>query len=532
MQSMESWFGLAVAAAISLGCMGEVVDSPFDDGEYPNVEATGAIAGAIFEDLDRDGALGAGDAPWADKWIQLYDEQGQYITAVSSATDGTWGFSDLPVGRYSVRFSRFDWDQIKYDYLLTTLDSLRPIVTVDVVDGATARVDLGWHLIGWSSSLDAPMSEVVAADGLRVKSYTDAVTAEQVLEALNTGTLRGAEAPKTEILFGYHDTSFCWISNSGSPGTYSGYSADCFITFRSWLDYGDKTLFHEYGHAWSHYHDKIVMQDGDFTSYLEVRGLLGDDRLESNHAWDRGEMIAEDYRQLFGSPSATRSTQENREIPVASEVPGLKEFLSGEFMGVGGTPSEPTNEAPTADFSFSCSDLVCSFDAQASSDTDGSIVSYQWQFSDGSTLTGATVEHTFAASGDYQVELKVTDDGGASGTLSKYVLVSSNDGGGSTGGDGTSGPHISNTTSSSLSMGSTWKAWVTVSVSDAGAPASGVLVEATWTGEGRHGSSGSVSCTTDANGQCLVSATQAKKVSSVDFWFSAPSATVVTVAKP
>lgn len=53
------------------------------------------------------------------------------------------------------------------------------------------------------------------------------------------------------------------------------------------------------------------------------------------------------------------------------------------------------------------------FDGNASSDPDGSIVSYVWDFGDGSTANGVKVSHTYAAQGVYNVSLTVTDDSGA-----------------------------------------------------------------------------------------------------------------------
>jgi PKD repeat protein len=50
------------------------------------------------------------------------------------------------------------------------------------------------------------------------------------------------------------------------------------------------------------------------------------------------------------------------------------------------------------------------FDGTGSSDPDGTIVSYEWDFGDGSTGTGATPTHTYAAAGTFLVELCVTDD--------------------------------------------------------------------------------------------------------------------------
>lgn len=86
------------------------------------------------------------------------------------------------------------------------------------------------------------------------------------------------------------------------------------------------------------------------------------------------------------------------------------------------------NVAPTAAFTYSCPDLglTCSFDPSGSNDPDGSIVSYAWDFGDGSSETGAgpgSVSHPYAAAGEYTVTLAVTDNEGAIGLVSQTVLV-------------------------------------------------------------------------------------------------------------
>ena len=78
-----------------------------------------------------------------------------------------------------------------------------------------------------------------------------------------------------------------------------------------------------------------------------------------------------------------------------------------------------TNNAPVASFTTSCTDLNCNFDGSASSDSDGTVVSYSWSFG----ATTATASNTFASAGTYSVTLTVTDNNGATDSLTNNVTV-------------------------------------------------------------------------------------------------------------
>jgi PKD repeat protein len=81
------------------------------------------------------------------------------------------------------------------------------------------------------------------------------------------------------------------------------------------------------------------------------------------------------------------------------------------------------NGPPAASFTSKCTALTCTFNASSSSDLDGTIVSYAWNFGDATTGSGATLTHTYAVGGSYAVTLLVTDNGGATGTRTMTVTV-------------------------------------------------------------------------------------------------------------
>jgi PKD repeat protein len=81
-----------------------------------------------------------------------------------------------------------------------------------------------------------------------------------------------------------------------------------------------------------------------------------------------------------------------------------------------------SNQSPTASFSFSCSNLTCSF-TDGSTDPDGTIVDWAWQFGDGSTSDEQSPQHTFATAGMFDVTLTVTDDDAATDDVMRQVSV-------------------------------------------------------------------------------------------------------------
>ncbi len=78
-------------------------------------------------------------------------------------------------------------------------------------------------------------------------------------------------------------------------------------------------------------------------------------------------------------------------------------------------PPQPPVADPNGPYSGTTGTPVA-LDGSASSDADGTIVSYHWDFGDSNVGTGATPTHSYADPGTYTVTLTVTDDDGLTDT--------------------------------------------------------------------------------------------------------------------
>lgn len=89
------------------------------------------------------------------------------------------------------------------------------------------------------------------------------------------------------------------------------------------------------------------------------------------------------------------------------------------------------NIPPTAEFSFSTDNLTVNF-TDKSTDSDGTIEEWAWDFGDGTTATVQNPTHTYSAFGTYNVSLTVSDNEDATGSVTHQVTVSDEPTGGLT----------------------------------------------------------------------------------------------------
>jgi glucose/arabinose dehydrogenase/chitodextrinase len=141
-----------------------------------------------------------------------------------------------------------------------------------------------------------------------------------------------------------------------------------------------------------------------------------------------GEIVS--YEWSFGDgatgdgPIVAHSYAERGTYVVVLTVADAMDFTSAKATTL--TVQDP-NVDPVATFAVSSPRVnplePITFNGSASTDSDGSIVTYSWDFGDFETDRGPVVSHSYAAPGTYTVRLTVTDDRGGTHVVQTTVLV-------------------------------------------------------------------------------------------------------------
>ena len=101
---------------------------------------------------------------------------------------------------------------------------------------------------------------------------------------------------------------------------------------------------------------------------------------------------------------------------------------AGAIQHFSGPPGPPLNQPPSASFDFLTIGLSVAL-TDTSSDSDGTIASWLWDFGDGSTSTEQNPSHVFAVQGTYHVRLTVTDNDGDADVALRFIVVQPGPGG-------------------------------------------------------------------------------------------------------
>jgi PKD repeat protein len=290
----------------------------------------------------------------------------------------------------------------------------------------------------------APVPPSAGADDLR-DVYDDGVKAAPASVVPGTGiawsTSRGSVMIDGDVYTGYSDGSFTRRSFDGTtfgPATAVD-GADQIVPVTSW--HTDVTritgMFFDKGRLYYTLSGDPTLYDRYFTPQSDVVGALrfsaGTGVTGVDFSTVAG-MFATGGKLYFASSAdgTLHRVDWSNGAPVAGtavvvggpQVDGTDWRSRGMFLYTGHNLPGGVNQAPTAVAAVSCSDLSCTADGTGSSDVDGSIAAYSWDFGDGTTAGGAKATHTYAQAGDHTVTLTVTDNEGATGSAGRTVSVS------------------------------------------------------------------------------------------------------------
>jgi len=145
-----------------------------------------------------------------------------------------------------------------------------------------------------------------------------------------------------------------------------------------------------------------------------------------------GDNIVREYTQAFTDLAPGHSTDFKNTWDTKDAKKGAIYYILAYVRYDGtATPAEnavvSTNRFPEAQLTYSpekpAVDEEITFDAVGSSDPDGKIIEYRWEFGDGGSAKSEEVTHCYMLPGEYKVLLTVTDKEGATDQAVETVFI-------------------------------------------------------------------------------------------------------------
>jgi PKD repeat protein len=371
------------------------------DGTLSNQEYVGAINDMCYGngigDFDNDGdfdfVVGAG---YQGGFIYLYEKLGPGTNFASPVTAGSWS-----EGMYPTDMAVADFDEDgNLDFVLTHYESSACELFRGDGKLAFTRTVLNYTSPFRSMGADAADFD---KDG-----HADFVAAPYASSNEFYVNLGRGDGTFTTLTFTSYSSSTYWGVAAADFDTDG--NVDLVATYRHYMDFylgkGDGTF------AWSHRINNTniyfsPVDNFDFNNDGNQDIVLG--RYSPSYPYytvgvclGNGDGTFTPGNIYAGGTGTDRIAisappYEQNKKPVAALDPAYQEITAGE---------------------------AASFDTSGSYDEDGHIISYSFDFGDGSRVAGASAEHLFYDVGIYTVTLTVTDDKGATGSAQAQVAVS------------------------------------------------------------------------------------------------------------
>lgn len=166
--------------------------------------------------------------------------------------------------------------------------------------------------------------------------------------------------------------------------------------------------------------------DAPLQVHLDGSGSTDSDGTILSYKWDMGDGGTATGPKV--TYAYTTAGSFNATLTVTDDG-GLTDSISTPVIVREPPAGSNRNVPPTAVISASSrqgfAPIAISFDAGASSDSDGRVRKYIWNFGDGTRGSGVMVDHVYKQAADYTVTLEVKDNKGARGEATTIVMVHS-----------------------------------------------------------------------------------------------------------
>jgi PKD repeat protein len=357
----------------------------------------------------------------------------------------TWSANSEPVEGYKLYYKKGGDPVAPFDGT-GAIQGPSPITigkqTTFTITGLEDNTTYYFALTAYNGTEESGYSDIVAVNA----TGTASPSTSGLLAAVITTTSRTGEAPFNLTFDGSQSTgsisSYTW--SFGDDGTATGpivsYTYQFAGTYMATLTVTDGSGLTQQSSIAITVTDPLVSSTGSDappTAIISSSTALGAVPLTVN--FDGSRSTAADnatitsYLWSFGDGSSATGTGVAHSFVSAgtyqtsltvTDSNGLTSSISTTVMV---TATRIDNKAPAAVISATpvsgTTPLTVTFDGSNSTDSDGSIASYSWNFGDGKSASGKTVTHTYTSEVAFIATLQVTDNLGADDAVNTRITV-------------------------------------------------------------------------------------------------------------